>query len=267
MNHKPGHLQFDDSAPAPAKAGTPRAIEFGDGGEEGPRRLAQRALREPDRAFHDGSISVAPAVEHARAVFPEFAISQEHSLEIKLRQLVPWRHETVASWGAKALEESAAATSSAARLINRFAEYGIPELVEYALAIAQRGTSGLVQRLFLRRKILSSKPALTVAKSQLTQLLKECSDALASIEPLALQLKLNLVALAAAYEALAKPAEDSVDAAIVSRRVLLQQAVHQAELTVLQVAELRQQMAAQLHNVDRLLTITIPAFEIADAAR
>ncbi len=267
MNHKPGHLQFDDSAPTLAKARTPKAIDFGDAGAGAPDRLRQRALREPGRAFHDSNISVTPAIEHARATFPEFAKSQEHSLEIKLRQLVPWQHEVVAAWGGKALDENAAATSRAAQLINRFAVCGIAELVENATATAQRGASSLLHRLFLRRKVISCKPELAAAKSRLAQLLKEGSNSVAALGPLTLQLRLNLVALAAAYDTLAKPAEDTLDAAIASRRALLQQAIHQAELTVLQLTELKQQMTEQLHNVDQLLTITIPAFEIADAAR
>lgn len=252
---------------------SPKAIEFGDAGLDGKARHPEKpqrhasAQREPPPLFGDGGIIIAPAMEHARATFPDLAKSQEQSIERKLRQLLPWRHEIVATWGAKVLDENAANTTRAAQLINRFSEYGINEVVEKATAVARRGDSNLLNRLFLRNKVISYKPALTVAKTHLMQLIKDCSDCLASVGPLKLQLKINLVSLASAYEALGKPTENAVEETLGSRRVLLQQAIHQTELTALQLHELKQQLAAQLTTVEQLLIITIPAFEIADAAK
>ncbi|HKB58469.1 MAG TPA: hypothetical protein VKC56_00340 [Gallionellaceae bacterium] len=271
MTHKPGHLQFDQSLPRPAVARTPGAVEFGDAGTgagERPATQQQRgAAHVPARAFGDGGISITPALEQARAAFPDLARSHEHSLEVKLRQLVPWRHEVIAGWGGNALDKNAAATSSVAQLISRLADYGIDRLVEDAMAMAQRGSSSLLHRLFLRGRIISKKPSLTVAKSQLTRLLKECADTAAVAEPLTVQLRLNLVALASAIDAFPKPADHALEATLASRRTLLQQSIHQAELTALQLKELKQQLATLLHSVDQLLAITIPAFEIADAAK
>ncbi len=275
MEHKPGHLQFDETARKPASSGTPRAVDFGamDSGDSGqdvtprPERPQPPAPPTPAPLFHDAGLSIAPALAHARATFPEFAKIQEHRLEPKLRQLLPWRHETVAAWGSKVLDENAATTTRTAELIRRYSEYRIDELAERATAMAQRGASSRLLRLFLRRKVISFRPALTVARMQLAQALKECGDARTAAEPLALQLQVHLIALAAAHGALAQPGESALAAAIHARRVLLQQAIHQAELTALQLGELKQQMAARLATVEQLLTITIPAFEIANAAR
>ncbi len=274
MIQKPGHLQFDDSAPQPVTHRAPAPIDFGqaapEAGTQPPREQSTRhnaTHREPAPLFSDGGIAIAPAMAHARSAFPELAQSEERSIEARLRQLLPWKHEIVSTWGGKVLDENAAITTSAAQLINRFSDYAINELAEKATAVARRGESNLLTRLFLRNQLISYKPALTVAKAQLMQLLKDCGDHLVSVAPINLQLRINLVALIAAYDGLAKPAENAVDATINARRVLLQQAIYQAELTESQLQELKQQMAALLTTVEQLLTITIPAFEIADAAK
>lgn len=272
MVHKPGHLEFDD---APAKkdvSKTPQAIDFGASGtaEHKPRQseISPSGRREPSALFNaaDG-MAIAPAMEFARAKFPDLYAAHELSIERKIRQLIPWQHETVSTWGSRALDENAAVTTRTAQLIKRFSGHGINELVEKATDLAQRGETGLLNRLFLRGKIISFKPALKVAKSQLADLIKDCNEYISLIEPLRAQLSVNLVALVAAHEALAKPHGGAIEAALHSRRVLLQQAIHQAELTALQLHELKQHVAAQLTHVEQLLTITIPAFEIANAAK
>lgn len=274
MIQKPGHLQFDDSTVAKAASKTPKAVEFGEAGAAGtaeykakkPDLHAPRP-REPAALFNAGEASIAPAIDYARATFPDLSAIHEPGIDRKIRQLVPWKHETVTTWGSKALDENAVVTTKAAQLISRFSEYKINELVERATVLAQRGESGFLNRLFLRGKVISFKPALKVAKTQLTQLTKDCGDYISSIEPLRVQLSISLVALVSAYEALTRPAASSIDTALHSRRMLLQQAIHQAELTSLQLHELKQQIAMQLSHVDQLLMITIPAFEIANAAK
>ena len=272
MIHKPGHLQFDDSAAGKRKPESPGSIDFG---SQGGRAASVKArfsppapsLGNPTPVFSEGSGDIAPALAHARSAFADLARVHEHSLERKIRQLLPWRHEVVGNWGSKALQENAAITTSAARLINSFAEYRIGELVEKATSVAQRGESGLLNRIFLRGRVISFKPSLNVAKSQLAVLAREGSGAIAALDELGTQLRLNLAALVSAYEGLSKPHEHALEASIHSRRVLLQQSIHQSELTTLQLHELKQQIAAQSSHVEQLLMITIPAFEIADAAK
>jgi len=63
--------------------------------------------------------------------------------------------------------------------------------------------------------------------------------------------------------------EDAPDAALrdalVQRRTLLQQAVRQAELSVLQMKQVRQQAADLIGQVSSFLTVTLPAVEMAQA--
>jgi hypothetical protein len=47
------------------------------------------------------------------------------------------------------------------------------------------------------------------------------------------------------------------------RRTLLQQAVRQAELSILQMGQVRQQAAELIGQVSSFLTVTLPAIEMA----
>ncbi|WP_236422712.1 hypothetical protein, partial [Escherichia coli] len=65
--------------------------------------------------------------------------------------------------------------------------------------------------------------------------------------------------------------EDAPDAALrdalVQRRTLIQQAVRQAELSVLQMMQVRQQAADLIGQVSSFLAVTLPAVEMAQAQR
>ncbi len=221
----------------------------------------------PSAVFDEGGGDIAPAMAYARTAFAELARAHEHSLERKIRQLSPWKHEVVNGWGGKALQENAAITTQTARIISKFAECRIGELIEKATLMARRGESGLLNRIFLRSKVISFKPSLSVARSQLATFSLECNTNIAGLDELGVRLRLDLAALSSAYEALPKPGEQTLESSIHSRRVLLQQSIHQAELTSLQLHELKQQIAMQSAGVEQLLMITIPAFEMSDAAR
>jgi hypothetical protein len=267
MSHKPGHLQFDNSAAAKQKPKTPGAIEFGAASAQPAKVPPPSAQRTPAAVFSEGGGDIAPAMAHVRTAFADLARAHEHSLERKIRQLAPWKHDVVGAWGSRALQENAAVTTQTARVINSFAEYRINELVEKATVMAQRGGSGLLNRFFLRGKVISFKPKLAVARSQLEALTRECSAHIASLDELGVRLRVDLAALSSSWEALPRPKDHELESAVHSRRVLLQQSIHQAELTALQLQELKQQIAAQTAQVEQLLMITIPAFEMADAAK
>jgi hypothetical protein len=53
--------------------------------------------------------------------------------------------------------------------------------------------------------------------------------------------------------------------ALVQRRTLMQQAVRQAELSILQMGQVRQQAADLIGQVSSFLTVTLPALEMAQA--
>ena len=53
--------------------------------------------------------------------------------------------------------------------------------------------------------------------------------------------------------------------ALVQRRTLIQQAVRQAELSMLQMGQVRQQAADLIAQVSSFLTVTLPALEMAKA--
>ena len=53
--------------------------------------------------------------------------------------------------------------------------------------------------------------------------------------------------------------------ALVQRRTLIQQAVRQAELSIMQMGQVRQQAADLIGQVSSFLTVTLPALEMAQA--
>ncbi|HAV36749.1 MAG TPA: hypothetical protein DCX52_10400 [Massilia sp.] len=53
--------------------------------------------------------------------------------------------------------------------------------------------------------------------------------------------------------------------ALIQRRTLIGQAVRQAELSMLQMGQMRQQAADLIGQVSSFLTVTLPALEMAQA--
>ena len=79
----------------------------------------------------------------------------------------------------------------------------------------------------------------------------------------------NLSLHGAALAVVSKLAGGALDAtlsdALVQRRTLIQQAVRQAELSMLQMGQMRQQAADLIGQVSSFLTVTLPALEMAQA--
>jgi hypothetical protein len=66
---------------------------------------------------------------------------------------------------------------------------------------------------------------------------------------------------------LASGADAALQDALVQRRTLIQQAVRQAELAILQMGQVRRQAADLIGQVSSFLTVTLPALEMAQAQR
>ena len=76
-------------------------------------------------------------------------------------------------------------------------------------------------------------------------------------------LTLHWVALAVVSD-LAKRAHDvTLLDVLVQRRTLIQQAVRQAELSIMQMGQVRQQAAELIGQISSFLTVTLPAMEMA----
>jgi hypothetical protein len=78
------------------------------------------------------------------------------------------------------------------------------------------------------------------------------------------RIALNVVALSSVCSVVTIT-DVALDSAAQNRRVILQQAAQQYKLLTLQMESVQQQLVEQLANVDQVLTITIPAFEVSNS--
>jgi hypothetical protein len=109
------------------------------------------------------------------------------------------------------------------------------------------------------------RPVLTSSRTQLVQLLADSEVAMRNLEASAKGLGLHLLVLAVVSTLVEDAPDAALRDALVQRRTLIQQAVRQAELSVLQMQQVRQQAADLIGQVSSFLTVTLPAVEMAQA--
>ncbi|UUZ51501.1 hypothetical protein LP420_20355 [Massilia sp. B-10] len=95
------------------------------------------------------------------------------------------------------------------------------------------------------------------------QLMADSEGATAELDESARNLTLHWVALAVVSELAGRAPDATLLDVLVQRRTLLQQAVRQAELSKLQMGQVRQQAADLIGQVSSFLTVTLPAIEMA----
>ena len=97
------------------------------------------------------------------------------------------------------------------------------------------------------------------------QLIADSDVATRNLEASAQNLSLHSATLAVVSTLAGDSADVALLDALVQRRTLLQQAVRQAELSILQMRQVRQQAAELIGQVSSFLTVTLPAIEMAQA--
>jgi hypothetical protein len=279
-----GEEPAPDSAPA-GPAAVPRALDFGDAHDAAPSPPAgpPRALSFDDLPAAPASSSLTrkaapaalfdsedhPAVRDAlatvRSDYPAVFAQAEGRLAALFRRILPVRLSLVTQWGEEPLAEHAALLQPVTELVLEFAQMGVPAQLEAALE-STRAPSGMFGRL-LRRPTSPAqfKPALTASRARLLQLLADSEVAMRQLEASAQHLNLHLVALAVVSTLAGNSPDAALLDALVQRRTLIQQAVRQAELSMLQMGQVRQQAADLIGQVSSFLTVTLPALEMAQA--
>ena len=109
------------------------------------------------------------------------------------------------------------------------------------------------------------KAALTASRAQLLQLMADSEVAMRNLEASAQNLSLHGAALTVVAKLAGGALDVTVSDALIQRRTLIQQAVRQAELSILQMGQVRQQAADLIGQVSSFLTVTLPALEMAQA--
>ncbi len=255
----------EEPAPAPVPASPPRPLSF----DELPAAAAPAATssRVMAKALFESEDhpAVRDALGLARADFPALVEHSGQRLAALFRRLLPVRLNLVTDWAEGPLMEQAALLQPITELVLKFSQMAVPAQLEAALE-STRAPAGVFGKLFRRTASPAEhKAALASSRAQLLELVADSEVATRNLEASAQNLALHGAALAV----VAKLAGGALDAALfdalVQRRTLIQQAVRQAELSVLQMGQVRQQAADLVGQISSFLTVTLPALEMAQA--
>ena len=246
----PGALSFDDLPPVPADSGVTA------------KKPVARALF--DSEDHP---AVRDALATVRTDYPVLFGHSEQRLAAMFRRILPVRLALVTQWAEGPLMEQAALLQPVTELVLKFAQMAVPALLDAALESTTPAT-GVLGKLFRRPTSPALyKPALTSSRAQLLQLMTDSEVATRNLEESAQNLTLHGVALAVVSKLAGGAPDATLLDALVQRRTLIQQAVRQAELSMLQMGQVRQQAADLIGQVSSFLTVTLPALDMAQAQR
>lgn len=239
----PKVLSFDDLPEAPASA---------------PHKAAPRALFESE-----DHAAVRDALATVRTHYPVVFEHSERRLVALFRRILPVKLSLVTEWAEAPLMAQAALLQPMTELVRQFSEMDVPALLEAALGSAKAPT-GLFSMLFSRPASPAEyKPKLVSARTRLQKLMDDSEVATRNLDESAKNLTLHWVALAVVSELAGRAPDATLLDVLVQRRTLIQQAVRQAELSMLQMGQVRQQAADLIGQVSSFLTVTLPALEMA----
>ena len=140
-----------------------------------------------------------------------------------------------------------------------------PALLDAALE-STREPAGVFGKLFRRQASpVQYKPALTSSREQLLQLMADSELAVRRLEESARNLGLHGAVLAVVSKLAGGTPDAALLDALVQRRTLIGQTVRQAELSILQMGQVRQQAVDLIGQISSFLTVTLPALEMAQA--
>ena len=268
-NQTPKAFDFGDEpepgSDAAKQQAAPRAFDFGEL-EDSP--LAQPAMPpktgQPKPLFEsEDHPAVRDAMHTIRNDYPLLFEQSEQRMAAMFRRLLPVKLALVTDWGEEALMEQASLLQPITELVRKFADMEVPAMLEAALD-STRPPSGIIDKLLRRSKSPSQfKPELTACRERLVQLVADSEVASRNLEGSASTLTLHWVALAVVAELAGRTPDATLLDVLQQRRTLIQQAVRQAELSVLQMGQVRQQAADLIVQVSSFLTVTLPALEMA----
>ncbi|MEW7851008.1 hypothetical protein AB2N08_20160 [Massilia aurea] len=286
----PRPFDFGEAPEAPADpvkgAAAPRALDFGDPHAESapivrdspPKplsfddlpavpALSNATVKTAPRALFDSEDhpAVRDALALARADYPVLYGHAEQRMAALFRRILPVKLALVTDWGEGALMEQASLLRPITELVLTFTQMAVPAQLEAALE-STRAPAGMFGKLFRRATSpVEFKPALTTARAQLVQLMADSDVATRNLAASAHTLSLHAAVLAVVSTLAGDSPDVALLDALVQRRTLLQQAVRQAELSILQMGQVRQQAAELIGQVSSFLTVTLPAIEMAQA--
>ena len=249
-------------AAAPLPVAPPKALSFDDLPDLPETSVPAKA---PTRALFDSEDhpAVRDALATVRSEYPSLFAQSEQRLAALFRRILPVKLALVTDWAEEPLMEQAALLQPITDLVRKFSEMEVPTLLEDALE-STRPPTGVISKLLRRATSpVLFKPRLTAARIGLQQLMADSEVAMGNLDESAKNLTLHWVTLAVVSELAGRGPDATLLDILVQRRTLLQQAVRQAELSILQMGQVRQQAAELIGQVSSFLTVTLPAIEMA----
>ncbi|HEU4775773.1 MAG TPA: hypothetical protein VFS95_03045 [Telluria sp.] len=251
-----------DFGTAPQPVAPPKALSFDDVPEAPASSVPPKSAPRPlfDSEDHP---AVRDAMAAVRSGYPALFAQSEQRLAALFRRILPVKLSLVTGWAEDALMEQAALLQPMTELVRQFAKMAVPALLDAALD-STRPPSGVIGR-FLNRAVSPAKfkPELIAAREQLQQLMQDSEVATRHLDASARELTLHWVALAVVSDLAERAPDATLLDVLVQRRTLIQQAVRQAELSILQMGQVRQQAADLTGQITSFLTVTLPAVEMA----
>lgn len=267
---QPGALSFDN-VPTPPVVKT-RAPEPDRTSHVGALTLPSTPVTKPKPvvpgAMFDNTPSVVEqqAATSAKTRFANLSQKQIESVERQIQQLLPLNLTNISKWAEVPLNEQAAQTLECAKLTREYSQTNGSELIEKTLQSSKPAT-GFKRLLSSHESPIDFKPALIVLKQTISCLLPRCDQLLAESKHTKDRLSLNMVALSSVLDVAGKCPDTAIEDAINQRTQLLHQATNQITLTCSHVEQLRTQIADLDARVTQMLTVTIPALELAAAGK
>ena len=257
-----GDAEGSSPAPAVPSSTPPRVLSFYDLPEAPTPASLRKAA--PSALFDsEDHAAVRDAMATVRTDYPVLFGHSEQRLAALFRRILPVKLSLVTQWAEAPLMEQAALLQPMTVLVRNFAEMEVPALLQAALD-STRAPTGMLDKLLRRATSPAQyKPKLIASRAQLQQLMLDSEVATHNLDESAKTLTLHWVALAVVSELAGGARDETLLDILVQRRTLIQQAVRQAELSILQMGQVRQQAAELIGQVSSFLTVTLPALEMA----
>lgn len=271
---EPGPLTFKSAPSSQEKPATssqpkaspaaPKAVSFSE--DATIRAGASAPSRAPGAALFEAKAHPAQAHAEGEARLLEATLfDRNQELVVRLlRQLLPFKKETVESWGASSLEACKDLAIGTARATQEFAALRSTELIEGTVA-AITPRAGLLSR--FKEKLGPSREqreaSLRHIRGELERLLKQLRGYQPEADKQAQRLACHLLALRAVVSTVGMPTEATFEMILDQRLATLQAALTQALLVPAHLKATEDTIVLQVAQCDRLLAVTLSAVALS----
>lgn len=195
--------------------------------------------------------------------FASVVAQDAQKVERHIKQLLPLTAEKATGWAEKHIRGVGQLVTASSAIAKRFSAASGEQLMAEALEEAN-GSGGLFKKLMRSSKGQSNlRPQLAGIRAQIGLWLPECEKMMTESITGMQKVSFSLASLSAVRTVYGDTLDALIAASADTRRVVLQQALTQLELTRTQMEQLRATMLDQVMRMDQLLNITLPAIDAA----